>query len=77
MENRIPSLYNNLIIVQRNYEKLKWNMEEMNKINSIQNYIGTYSFEPESDEFILDHLAQKSASEKRVKFGEITSVGSN
>ena len=52
-------------------------MEEMNKINSILNYIGTYSFEPKSDEFILDHLAQKSASEKRVKFGEITSVGSN
>ena len=51
-------------------------MEEMNKINSIQNYIGTYSFEPESDEFILDHLAQKSAPEKRVKFGEIICVGS-
>ena len=51
-------------------------MEEMSKINSIQNYIGTYSFEPESDEFILDHLAQKSAPEKRVKFGEIICVGS-
>ena len=51
-------------------------MEEMNKINSIQNYIGTYSFEPKSDEFTLDQLAQKSASGKRVKFGEIICVGS-
>ena len=52
-------------------------MEEMNKINSIQNYIGTYSFEPKSDEFTLDQLAQKSASGKRVKFGEIICVGFN
>ena len=51
-------------------------MEDMNKINSIQNYIGTYSFEPKSDDFTLDQLAQKSSSGKHVKFGEYICVGS-
>ena len=51
-------------------------MDEINNMNSVQNYIGTYSFEPKSDDFTLQQLAAKSPGGKRIKFGEIICVGS-
>ena len=51
-------------------------MDEINNMNSIQNYIGTYSFEPKSEEFTLEQLATKSSGGKRTKFGEIICIGS-
>ena len=51
-------------------------MDDMDQMNSVQNQIGAYTFQPKSDDFTLEQLAQKSSSGKRVKFGEIICVGS-
>ena len=51
-------------------------MDDIDKMNSLENSIGAYTFQPKSDDFTLEQLAQKSSSGKRVKFGEIICVGS-